>query len=181
MRHDPRFVTFFNSYLNETARFDLQNAFLEEEKQDKLFKMFAFVSLTRDPRAVRNMVPAEVWATAPPDPAIVELEAERAKLKQDGYRIDGNPNEGKIRKLTQLIRTKHMEREKQIVKQYREYYFYHKPTWDIESQARGEEEEKFDEPSIDVAFLEHARLADIFCSLPHSGCLSGSSFSSKRP
>lgn len=166
MRHDPRFVTFFNSYLNENARFDLQNAFLEEEKQEKLFKMFAFVSLTRDPRAVRNMVPAKVWETTPPNPVIEELEAERAALKQDGYRIDGNPNEGRIRKLTQTIRTKRAEREKQIVKQYREYYFYHKPTWDIEAQARGDDEEEFEEPSIDVAIPERARLADIFCHQP---------------
>ena len=33
MRQDPRFMTFQSAYLNENANFDLQNAFLEEEKE----------------------------------------------------------------------------------------------------------------------------------------------------
>lgn len=49
----------FSAYLNENAMFDHQNAFLEEEKQDQLFRMFAHVSFTRDPRATRDMVPDE--------------------------------------------------------------------------------------------------------------------------
>ncbi|KAF1738508.1 hypothetical protein CRV24_000434 [Beauveria bassiana] len=57
MWHEPGFKTFFSAYLNEIANFDLQNAFLEEEKQSQLFRMFAHVSLTRDPRAIRDMVP----------------------------------------------------------------------------------------------------------------------------
>ncbi|KAK7211891.1 hypothetical protein V2G26_019069 [Clonostachys chloroleuca] len=41
MRHDPQFATFHHAYLNEIANFDLQNAFLEEEKQSQLFRLFA--------------------------------------------------------------------------------------------------------------------------------------------
>ncbi|KID97353.1 FluG domain-containing protein, partial [Metarhizium majus ARSEF 297] len=166
MRHDPRFSTFFSAYLNEIARFDLQNAFLEEEKQDQLFRMFAHVSLTRDPRATRDMVPDEVWAQVPPDPDIMELEEERAQLKQGRYRIAGSENEEKIRELTDKIRMKKAEREKRIVKDYREYYFYHRPTWDIEAQARGEVEEQYEEPVIDLAVPERARLAEILCFQP---------------
>ncbi|SCO54118.1 uncharacterized protein FFNC_15344 [Fusarium fujikuroi] len=56
MRHDPQFATFHQAYLNDIANFDLQNAFLEEEKQSQLFRLFAHVSLTRDPRATADML-----------------------------------------------------------------------------------------------------------------------------
>ena len=166
MRHDPRFATFSTAYLNEIANFDLQNAFLEEEKQDQLFRMFAHVSLTRDPRAVRDMVPDEVWVNTPPDPEITALEEKRASLKQGRYRIEGLENEEEIRTLTNQIRTRRVEREKRIVKEYREYHFYHRPTWDIEAQARGEVEEEYEEPTIDLAIPERARLAEILCYQP---------------
>lgn len=124
------------------------------------------VSLTRDPRAVRDMVPEEVWANTPPDPEIVALEEKRATLKQGQYRIEGHEDEEEIRQLTNQIRTKRAKREKRIVKRYREYYFYHRPTWDIEAQARGEEEEEYEEPAIDLAIPERARLAEILCCQP---------------
>ena len=57
MRHDPTFATFHNAYLNEIAKFDTQNTFLVEQTEDQLYKLFAHVSLTRDPRATRDMVP----------------------------------------------------------------------------------------------------------------------------
>ncbi|KAM6516642.1 hypothetical protein FALCPG4_014820 [Fusarium falciforme] len=166
MRHDPQFATFHHAYLNEIANFDLQNAFLEEEKQSQLFRLFAHVSLTRDPRAAADMVPEDVWASLPPDPEIVELEQQRAELKQGNYRIDGHTDEEKIRQLTQEIRKKRAQRDRQVVKQYREYYFYNRPTWDIERQARGEEEEEYAEPDINVTIPERAALAEIFCRQP---------------
>lgn len=43
MQHEPGFKTFFSAYLNENANFDLQNAFLEEEKQSQLFHLFAHI------------------------------------------------------------------------------------------------------------------------------------------
>ncbi|RYO82108.1 hypothetical protein DL764_009661 [Monosporascus ibericus] len=166
MRHDPQFVTFHHAYLNEIANFDLQNAFLEEEKESELFRLFAYVSLTRDPRATSDMVPEEVWANLSPDPEIVELEEQRAQLKQGKYRIEGYKEEEKIRNLTNDIRKKRAQREKQVVKEYREHYFYNRPTWDIERQIRGEEEEEYAEPVIDVTIPERARLAEIVCYQP---------------
>ncbi|EXL40377.1 hypothetical protein FOCG_17143 [Fusarium oxysporum f. sp. radicis-lycopersici 26381] len=166
MRQDPRFMTFQSAYLNEIANFDLQNAFLEEEKESQLFRLFAHVSLTRDPRATADMVPDEVWANLAPDPEIVELEEQRAQLKRGKYRIEGQENEEEIRQLTNKIRTKRAYREKQVVKEYREDYFYHRPTWDIEQQARGEEEEEYTEPVIDVHIPERDRLANILCHQP---------------
>ncbi|KAK3943757.1 hypothetical protein QBC46DRAFT_21328 [Diplogelasinospora grovesii] len=166
MRHDPQFATSHHAYLNEIANFDLQNAFLEEEKESQLFRLFAHVSLTRDPRATADMVPKEVWENLPPDPEIVKLEEQRAELKQGNYRIDGHPDEAQIRQLTEDIRKKRAQRDKQVVKQYREHYFYNRPTWDIERQARGEEEEEYAEPAIHVNIPERARLAEIFCHQP---------------
>ncbi|KAI1026560.1 hypothetical protein LB503_013368 [Fusarium chuoi] len=166
MRQDPRFMTFQSAYLNEIANFDLQNAFLEEEKESQLFRLFAHVSLTRDPRATADMVPDEVWANLAPDPEIVELEEQRAQLKRGKYRIEGHEKEDEIRQLTNKIRTKRAYREKQVVKEYREDYFYHRPTWDIEQQARGEEEEEYTEPVIDVHIPERDRLANILCHQP---------------
>ncbi|KAK7429834.1 hypothetical protein QQZ08_003679 [Neonectria magnoliae] len=166
MRHDPQFATFQHAYLNENANFDLQNAFLEEEKQNQLFRLFAHVSFTRDPRATADMVPEEVWANLPLEPEIVELEERRAELKGGKYRIDGHPDEEEIRQLTEEIRKKRAQREKQLVKLYREHYFYNCPTWDIERQARGEEEEEYAEPVINVTIPERAKLAEIFCNQP---------------
>lgn len=137
MRHDPQFVTFHHAYLNEIANFNLQNAFPEEEKESQLFRLFAHVSLTRDPRATSDMVSKEVWVNLSPDPEIVKLEEQRAQLEQGKYRIEGHENEVKIRKLTNEIRTKSAQHDKQVVKDYREDYFYNRPTWDIERQARG--------------------------------------------
>lgn len=171
MRHDPQFATFHHAYLNEIANFDMQNAFLEEEKECQLFRLFAHVSLTRDPRATADMVPEEVWANLAPDPEIVGLEEERARLKQGHYRIEGHEYEERIRQLTNEIRTKRAQRDKQVVKDYREYYFYHRPTWDIERQARGEEEEEYIEPTINVSIPERVKLAEILCH--QSDSLSG--------
>ncbi|KAI0835719.1 hypothetical protein F5Y06DRAFT_305690 [Hypoxylon sp. FL0890] len=146
IRHDPQSVTFHQAYLNEIANFDLQNAFLEEEKESEMFRLFAHVSLTRDPRATSDMVPEEVWANLPPDPEIVGLEEQRTQLKQGKYRIEGHEEEEKIRKLTTEIRTKRAQRERQVI-------------W-------GEEEEEYAEPVIDVTIPERASLAVIVCHQP---------------
>ena len=168
MRHDPRFATFYGAYINEIAEFHLQNAFLEEETEDKLFKMFAHVSLTRDPRATRDMVHKEVWANLPPDPQITAWEEERATLKGGRYRIQGHENAEKIRELTARIRARAAQREEAMVREWREHYFYDKPTWDIERQARGEfeEEEEYADPEIKLDIPERARLAEIWCNQP---------------
>ena len=128
IRHDPKYFTFQSAYLNEKAKFDLQNTFLEEKKEDQLFRLFAHVSLTQDPRATRDMVPDFVWANLQPDPEIAELEERRTELKQGQYRFQGREDEAEIRQLTEMIRSKRQQREKQIVKDYREYYFYNRPT-----------------------------------------------------
>ncbi|KAF4333420.1 hypothetical protein FBEOM_12766 [Fusarium beomiforme] len=93
--------------------------------------------------ARREGEPAVSAIRTPPDPEIVELEEQRAQLKRGKYRVEGHENEREIRRLINKIRTKRAYREKQVVKEYPEDYFYHRPTWDIEQQARGEEEEEY--------------------------------------
>jgi hypothetical protein len=166
MRHNPEFYTFQDAYLNQIANFDLQNAFLEEETENQLFRVFAHVSLTWDPRAIRDMVPDEVWADLPPNSEIVELEEERETLKQGQYRIQGRENEAQVRALTTKIGVKRKQRKRRIVKEYREYYFYNRPTWDLEKQARGKEMEEYTEPAIDLVIPERAQIAEILCYQP---------------
>ncbi|RYP03294.1 hypothetical protein DL764_005235 [Monosporascus ibericus] len=164
MRHDPKFATFHGAYLNEMVQFDMQNTFLGEQAEDQLYKLFAHVSLTRDPRAVRDMVPEEVWANMEPDPEIVALEQRRTALKGGSYQVQDQRNEAEVRYLTDQIRLKTAQLEKQIVKDWREYYFYNRPTWDIERQARGEPDEEHVEPTITLSILERVKLANILCS-----------------
>ncbi|KAH9237194.1 hypothetical protein K456DRAFT_51001 [Colletotrichum gloeosporioides 23] len=166
MRHDPKFATFHGAYLNENVNFDLQNTFLEEKTEQQLYKVFAHVSLTRDPRATKDMVPQEVWDHLPDDPQILELEQQRQALKGGQHRVQGMPQEPKIRQLTEMIRTKQDQRQKKVAEAYRRYYFYNRPTWDIERQARGDEDEEYTEPAIDLSIPERARLAQILCHQP---------------
>ncbi|KAH8651335.1 FluG domain-containing protein [Xylariales sp. PMI_506] len=158
MRHDQRF---FTCLPQPDCQFHLQNAFLEQETEDQMLRLFAHVSLTRDPRATRDMVLPEVWANLAPDPEITKLEERRAELKQGWYRFDDQQNEAEIRELTATIRSKEGQREKQIVKEYRQNYYHHRPTWDLERQARGEEMEEYVEPVINLVVPERARLAEL--------------------
>ncbi|TIC97035.1 hypothetical protein CH35J_007397 [Colletotrichum higginsianum] len=166
IRHDPKFARFQGAYLNENVEFDLQNTFLEEETEEQMYKVFAHVSLTRDPRATRDMVPKEVWENLSPDPEILELEQRRQNLKGGQYRVQGDENEAEIRRLTEEIRSKRDQRDKNVVKEYREYYFYNRPTWDIERQENGEEEEEYAEPETNLQIPERTRLAHILCHQP---------------
>jgi hypothetical protein len=166
MRHDPKWATFNSAYINEKVQFHLQNAFLDEPTEDGLIKLFTHISLTRDPRASKNMVPAEVWRDLPPDPEIIQLEERRAALKGGHYRIRGQNREQEIRKLTREIASKRAQRTKSVQREYRKYYFYNRPTWDIEMEARGEDAEEYTEPSINLNIPERARLAEILVNQP---------------
>lgn len=163
MRHNEKFFTFSSAYLNEFLAFDCQNAFLEEPKEDKLISLFAHVSLTRDPRAGKNIVPDKLWANVRPTPKILELKNKRAFLKGGQYQLTDNIHEVKIRQLTAEIGALESKQRAEITQVYRKYYFYKRPTWDIEAQLRGEAEEAFEMPDIDLALPERQRVAEILC------------------
>ncbi|KAK4116055.1 FluG domain-containing protein [Canariomyces notabilis] len=165
MRHDPRWATFNSAYINEKVSFHLQNAFLAEPTEDSLLAMLSHIGHMRDPRARKDMVPDEVWEMLPPDPEIVALETERARLKGGQYRIKGTENEERVRELTRLIATKEAQRKNAFRRAYRENYFHHRPTWDMEANG-DEEEDEYVEPAIDLHIPERAQLAKILCSQP---------------
>jgi len=54
-----------------------------------------------------------------PDHEILELEAQRDKLKNGHYRIRGTEHEDEVRQLTKAIRTKKAQREKRVREEYR--------------------------------------------------------------
>ncbi|KAF3768192.1 hypothetical protein M406DRAFT_336858 [Cryphonectria parasitica EP155] len=80
------------------------------------------------------------------------------------YRIKGTKNEERIRELIRLIATKKAQRDKTIRREYRAHHFHNRPTWDIERQANGGEEEVYVEPTFDLPIPEHAQLAKILCN-----------------
>lgn len=163
MRHDPRWTTFYGAYLNQAVEFDIENTMLGLETQDRLIKMLTHISLTRDPRAKRDMVPDEVWRDMPPAPEILELERRRAELKNGRFRIKGCDDEDEIRRIGEQIRQMRSKRDKDIQDEYRKFYFRNRPTWDIENQARGETGEEYVTPAIDLRIPERAQLAEILC------------------
>ncbi|RYP47628.1 hypothetical protein DL768_006344 [Monosporascus sp. mg162] len=164
IRHNPKFATFHGVYLNEMVQFDMQNTFLGKQAEDQLYKLFTYVSLTRNPRAVKDMVPEEVWANIEPDPEIIALEQRRIALKGGSYQVQDQRNEVEVRYLTDQIRLKTAQFEKQIVKDWREYYFYNRPTWDIKRQAKGEPDKEHVELTITLSIPERIKLANILCS-----------------
>ncbi|KAI6777633.1 uncharacterized protein J7T54_002767 [Emericellopsis cladophorae] len=159
MRHDPKWATFNSAYINEKVEFHLQNAFLDEPMEDGLIKFFTHISIMRDPRASYDMVPEEVWRTLPPDPDIAALEAQRG-----------------VRRLSNKIRNKRAQRNKALRQEHKKYYFYNRPTWDIEKQTMNafeDDEEEEDggaanhiQPPIELRIPERARLAEILCHHP---------------
>ena len=66
MHHDPKWATFNGAYINPNIKFDFQNT-LDEPAEDELIHMLGHISLMRDPRASKNMVPAEVSDDLPTD------------------------------------------------------------------------------------------------------------------
>jgi hypothetical protein len=170
MRHDPRWATFNSAYINEKVEFHLERVVADEPTEDCLIDLFTHMSLTRDPQARQDMVPDDVWRDLQPDPEIMELEARRDKLKNGRYRIRGTEHEEEIRELTKTIRTKRAQREKDLRQHYREYYFYHRPTWEIERQlaedGQDEEADEYTAPVIDLHIPERARLAELLCQQP---------------
>ncbi|WVO16389.1 hypothetical protein L204_104064 [Cryptococcus depauperatus] len=163
MRHDPKWATFNRAYINELVEFHLQNAFLDEPTEDALIKMLSHIDVSRDPLASMDMVPDEIWAQLGPDPAAEELEQERERLK--GGRA---------------------KRARLVKRQYREYYFDHRPTWDIEQQGDfssgtdnddgqdGKKDGDFSDedscdsgrPDLDIDIPERRELARLLCHQP---------------
>ncbi len=175
MRHDPKWATFNSAYINEKVEFHLEKVVADEPTEDCLIKLFTHMSMTRDPLASQDMVPDEIRQTLPPDPEIIALVQRRSQLRNGRYRIRGTEHEEEIREISKLIRTKRANRDKALRRQYREYYFYNRPTWEIEQQlvedADKEYEDLYIDPAINLHIPERACLADLlYCQPGDLGC-----------
>ncbi|OAQ89062.1 FluG domain-containing protein [Purpureocillium lilacinum] len=148
MRHDPRWATFNGAYINEKVEFHLERVVAGEPTDDCLIDLFTHMSLTRDPEARQDMVPDEIWQSLEPDPEISDLEAQRDKLKTGVIGFEA-PN----------------TKTKSIREYYRQYYFYHRPTWEIEQQLVGDDQvdEAYSAPAIDLHVPERERPANLLC------------------
>lgn len=172
MRHDPKWAIFNHAYINEKIQFDVQNAILNEPLEDELIQFWSHMGMARDPRATRNMVPAEVWKNMPPDAEIMRLESELAKLKGNEFRIEGRDNEKEIRAAVRKLRTKKSQRTKNIQDEFRRFYFHNSSNWEVERQLRGvvegdeKEEEEYMRPAINLQIPERAELAVVLIDQP---------------
>ncbi|PIL29042.1 hypothetical protein GSI_09090 [Ganoderma sinense ZZ0214-1] len=165
LRHDPKWATFNSAYINPNITFDFQNNFLDEPAEDELIRMLSHISLMRDPRARKNMVPAELWDQLPADPTIEALKREKARLKNGRYRFQGSENEDEIRRLSRVIRSKEAQWRKMVQKEFHDGYFHDRHTRDLEADD-DEDVDEYVEPAIDVDIPERARLAEILCKQP---------------
>ena len=168
MRHDPKWATFNSAYINEKVQFDIQNAFLDEPSEDSLIRLFTHVSLSRDPRARRNMVPDKVWERLRSHPDITALEKKRTILRGGKHRYQGRKNAPVIRELTKKINARREQRRRNIQMQYRRHYFHNRPTWDVERQGNDEDDEVSSGPAMDLQISERAQLAKILCNQPEA-------------
>lgn len=178
MRHDPKWATFNSAYINEHVEFHLQNAYCNEPTEDALIAMLSHIDVMRDPRATSNMVPKEIWDRLELDPEVLELEEKRKRLKGGKFHYYDNENKEKIEQIGKKIRTLKPRRVKVVIKQYRQFYFENRPTWDIEQQDGNSNDEldmddsdddlddDFHEPDIDLDIPERAELAQLVCKQP---------------
>ncbi|OHE99331.1 FluG domain-containing protein [Colletotrichum orchidophilum] len=91
-----------------------------------------------------EMVPEDVWIDLPADPDIGEPEQRRAmSLMAAPCSVELSAHKLKV------------------VKEYREYYFYSRPTWDIEKQAHGDEQAVCHEPEVHLRIAERVRLTSV--------------------
>ncbi|KAK4195369.1 hypothetical protein QBC40DRAFT_310712 [Triangularia verruculosa] len=79
-----------HAYINPKVKFHLQNAVLHEPHENALLEMLTYISVMRDPRAGRDIVPDEVWQDMTPDPEILirNKKAQRVKKIVKEYRDD---------------------------------------------------------------------------------------------
>jgi hypothetical protein len=109
MRYDPFIGVFNGAYLNHWVRFNVQDAFLEEDlSDDGLTRIFTHMSITCNESAPTR-IPKEVINALPPDLEIVELERRHGELKhiiRDRYKfISRAPNIDIVREYKNLAQT----------------------------------------------------------------------------
>lgn len=163
MRHNPNSAVYNGAYINERVPFDVLSAVLERPSANGILRMLTHMSLMRDPRAPVH-VPDDVLAALPPDPSIMALEEERAKLKAGAFRIQGTEVEPEVRRLNLAISAAKKKRRNDLSAEYRADYFRRRPTMDIDMQNNGEMEEEYIESVVDHQIPERTQLAELLCT-----------------
>jgi hypothetical protein len=146
---------FSGSYLNHRVRFNVQDAFLEEDlSDDGLTRIFIHMSITCNENAP-SRIPKEVINVLPLDPEIVKLERRHKELKhiiQHRYKyISRAPDIDIVKEYKQLgleIRNKKKERNDDLSKKYREEFFYQSHNKEMERQLNRIKAEKYVAPII---------------------------------
>jgi hypothetical protein len=73
MRHNPNSGVYNGSYINKRVGFNVLFAILERPSANGILQMLTYISLTRDPRALVEVL-NDVFVTLPLDLDIVALE-----------------------------------------------------------------------------------------------------------
>ncbi len=170
MRHDPFTGVFNGAYLNHRVRFNVQDAFLEEDLSDNgLTRIFTHMSITCNENAPAK-IPKEVINAPPPDPEILELKRRHDELKhiiQDRYKyISRAPNIDIVREYKELgtdIRNKKKERVDSLNKEYRKQFLYHSHNKEMERQLNKTKAEKYIAPVIQHQLPERTQLQEVVC------------------
>ena len=170
MRHDPYTGMFSGSYLNHRVRFNVQDAFLEEDlSDDGLTRIFTHMSITCNENAP-SRIPKEVINALPPDLEIVKLERRHNELKhtiQHRYKyISRAPDIDIVKEYKQLgpeIRNKKKEHADDLNKKYREEFFYQSHNKEMERQLNGTRAEKYVAPVIQHQLPERTQLQEVVC------------------
>jgi hypothetical protein len=174
MRHKAN-STIFEEYLNERVKFDVQAAFLEEPSEKGLFRAFAHMSMTCDPRAPTS-VPYEELETFPLDldvPKHLKYREEVKKKIKDQHgtiiQAKGTKLYDEMRCLDALIHSADNKRRRHAKQVYRKTYFRKSHTDEVERQLNGSvwpEQEQHVELIIPHQIKERARLETLLCRKP---------------
>jgi hypothetical protein len=166
LRHNPQTGVFCGSYINEKIRFIVQDAMLDQPTDAGLLRAFTHMSLTCDPRALKE-VPEEVLSTLPPDPEIVELIRERKEIKRTYWYFTRAPPDVQLEaeQLRWKIDSLQKKRDRAIKSEYRRDYFERIHDEEMVRQLSKVPVAEYIEPVIHHQLLERTQLQEVMCDL----------------
>ena len=169
LRHNPLTGVFCRSYINEKIRFVVQDAVLDQPTDVGFLRAFTHMSLTRDPRAPKD-VPKEVLAALPPDPEIVELMNERGEIKKTyGYFTKAPPDiQLEAEQLRRQIDSLQKQRDRAIKLEYRRDYFERTHDKEMERQLSKAPTDKYIEPAVHHKLPERTKVQEVMCNLSNN-------------
>ena len=170
MRHDPLTGVFNGAYLNVRVRFNVQDAFLENDvSDDGLIRAFTHMSIRCNPGAPKE-VPKEVRdQLLAADPDVVDLKRQfKALYLQIRYKykfIKRAPKKigEKYTELSKQLKNAKKSLKDEMDKEYRKDYFFRIHNEEMERQLNKTMAEEHVEPVIEHQLEERTRLQRILC------------------